>query len=167
MNELLAHLVGDYVLQTDHQAAEKTQDWRPALIHAITYTLPFVALTRSPGRLAAIAASHAVIDRYRLARHLCWAKNQLAPKRHRYPWSHAGSTGYHAEMAPYHHDESGCLAPGKPDYLAVWLMIIADNTMHLLINHLALRKNEYREILIKDPETVRRIRNAIDSVGDL
>jgi hypothetical protein len=139
-DQFLAHLFGDYVIQTDHQAAEKTQDWRPALIHGITYTLPFVALTRSPGRLAGIALSHALIDRYRLAKHVCWAKNQLAPERHRYPWSHAGPTGYHSNsFAPYQHDQTDCTVLGKPDYLAVWLMIAADNSIHLLLNRLILR----------------------------
>lgn len=139
-SQTVAHLVGDYLLQTDYQAQEKTQRWGPALAHAATYTLPFLALTRSPWRLAAIAGSHAVIDRYRLAKYLCWAKNQLAPKSYRYPWSHAGPAGYHSsDFAPYEHDQTDCTAPGKPDYLAVWLMIIADNTLHLLINRWVLR----------------------------
>src|SRR5882757_4236288 len=133
--QLLAHLAGDYCVQSDWMATEKTRSMPVALAHGITYTLPFLALTRTPWRLAAIAGSHAVIDRYRLARYLCWAKNQLAPERHRYPWSHAGPTGYHSNsFAPYQHDQTDCTVSGKPDYLAVWLMIIADNSLHLLIN---------------------------------
>lgn len=142
MNELLAHLFGDYCLQTDHQAIEKTQRWAPAIAHGLTYTVPFLALTRSPVRLAAIAGTHAAIDHYRLARYVCWAKNQLAPRRHRYPWSHAGSTGYHAEMAPYQHDQTDCVAPNKPEWMAFWLMVAADNACHLLVNRLVLRGEE-------------------------
>lgn len=121
MTEGLAHLVGDYLLQTHHQATRKTAAWGPALAHAATYTVPFVALTRSPGRLALIGVSHALIDRYRLARHLVWAKNQLAPRAYRPPHT---ATGYPVDT---------------PDWLAVWLLILADNTLHLLINHAALR----------------------------
>jgi hypothetical protein len=128
--QLLAHLCGDYLLQSDWQAQEKTQRWLPAVAHGITYTLPFVALTRSPARLAAIAASHTVIDRYRLARHVCWAKNQAAPARHRYPWSEGSRTGYRDD---------------RPDWLSVWLMIIADNSIHLLANALALTERKTDE----------------------
>ena len=117
--QLLAHLVGDYVVQSDWMATEKTHSWPVALAHGITYAVPFCALTRSPGRLAAIALSHAAIDRYRLARHLVWAKNQLAPKAYRYQWAEGSRTGYRDD---------------RPDWLAVWLMIIADNSAHLLLN---------------------------------
>jgi hypothetical protein len=64
-------------------------------------------------------------------------KNQLAPKAYRYPWSHADATGYHSDaFTPLQHDENpeGCTAPGKPAFMAVWLMILADNTVHLAIN---------------------------------
>ena len=124
-DQLLAHLVGDYCLQTHWQAQEKTRSWLPAAVHGISYALPFVALTRSPARLAAIAASHAVIDRYRLAKYLVWLKEQgLAPTSWCYPWSEAGPTGYPSDV---------------PDGLALALMILADNTCHLLINRLVLR----------------------------
>lgn len=123
MDQLLAHLTGDYLLQTHHQATQKVHRWGPALAHALTYTVPFAVLTRSPARLGVILGSHAVIDRYRLARHIVWAKNQLAPRDYR-PGHTA--TGY----------------PGDtPDWLAVWLLIAADNTLHLLINRLALPRS--------------------------
>lgn len=115
-NLLLAHLVGDYLAQTHHQAVRKTEAWGPALTHAATYTLCHLPLTRSPWRLAVIGGTHAVIDRYRLAKHVVWAKNQLAPKGYRPPHT---ATGYPEDTPPW---------------LAVWLMILADNTLHLLIN---------------------------------
>jgi hypothetical protein len=117
---LLAHLVGDYVLQTHYMATEKTKRWAPALLHAVTYGLPFLALTRSPAALAVIVGTHAVIDRYRLARHLVWLKNQLAPKAYR-PGHTA--TGYPEDT---------------PAWLAVWLLIIVDNVLHISINWAAL-----------------------------
>lgn len=122
MNEFLAHMLGDYVIQTDHMAARKTQAHGPAIAHALTYTLPFVAITRRWQPLLVIAGTHAVIDRYRLAKHVCWAKNQAAPVEWRPPHT---ATGY---------------SPDKPDWMAVWLLIFADNTMHAVINRWALRR---------------------------
>lgn len=116
---VLAHLFGDYFLQSDYMALEKTKRWFPAWAHALTYGLPYLYLTRSPLALAVIVVTHAVIDHYRLARYLVWAKNLLAPKAHRHPWSECSATGYHQD---------------RPAWLAVWLMVIADNTLHLAIN---------------------------------
>lgn len=116
---MLAHLLGDYVTQTHHQAQRKTQAWGPALAHAATYTACHLLVTRTPWRLAVIGGTHAVIDHYRLARWVVWAKNQAAPRQWR---SFPTATGY----------------PGNtPDWLAVWLLIAADNTIHLTINALA------------------------------
>lgn len=121
---LLAHLVGDYVIQSDWMAQEKTRRWWPAIVHAATYGAPYVLVTHSPLALAVIVVTHAVIDRYRLARHVVWAKNLLAPARYRHPWSECSATGYHQD---------------RPAWMAVWLLIIADNTLHLAINYGAVR----------------------------
>lgn len=120
MRETLAHLVGDYVLQSHWMAKAKTSQALPAAIHAATYTACFVPLTRDWRRLAVIGGTHYLIDRYRLARHVAWAKNQVGPKNWRPEHT---ATGF---------------SETDPDWLKFWLMIITDNTMHLLINHLAL-----------------------------
>jgi hypothetical protein len=120
---VLAHAVGDYVVQSHWMATQKTQRWWPAVAHAVTYALPFLLLTRSPLALPVIAGTHAVIDRYRLARHLVWLKNQLAPRAFRPAWADASATGYPSST---------------PAWLAVWLMILADNIVHILINQAAL-----------------------------
>jgi hypothetical protein len=120
---ILAHLVGDYIIQTDWMANEKTKRWWPAILHGLTYTLPYLLVTQHPLALFVIASTHVVIDRYRLAKHLCWAKNQLAPKSYRYTWEEGKATGYPAD---------------KPAFMAVWLMILADNTTHLVINAAAV-----------------------------
>lgn len=116
---LLAHLVGDYLLQSHWMACEKTKRWWPAVAHATVYTVPYVFVTQSVLALAVIGVTHAVIDRYRLARHLVWLKNQMAPKSFRPSWSDSKVTGYSSDT---------------PAWMATWLMIIADNTVHLLIN---------------------------------
>ncbi len=119
----IAHLLGDYVIQSDWMAEEKTKRWWPAVVHAVTYGLPFLLLTRNPVALAVIIGTHAVIDRYRLARHVCWAKNNLAPRGYNPPWRECKATGY---------------PESKPPWMAVWLMIVADNTLHVAINSAVL-----------------------------
>jgi len=120
---VLAHLTGDYLIQSDWMASEKTKRWRPAIAHGVTYTIPYALITQSPWALMVIASTHIVIDHYRLARHVCWFKNQLAPRRFRSSWQDCKATGYPSD---------------KPIWMAVWLMIIADNTMHLIINAFAV-----------------------------
>jgi hypothetical protein len=122
MNTLLAHLVGDYIFQTHHQASEKTKRWGPAVAHAATYTAAYLPLTRNFKALVVIGGSHVLIDRYRLARHIVWAKNQFAPEAYRPEHT---ATGYPDDTPPW---------------LSFWLLIAADNTLHLLINHIALKR---------------------------
>jgi Protein of unknown function (DUF3307) len=121
--QLLAHLIGDYLLQSDWMALGKVTGNFPAAVHALTYTIPFVILTRSPYRLAFISGSHFAIDRWRLARYVCWAKNNLAPPGFNPPWSECQATGYPSD---------------RPVWMTVWLMILADNTLHGVCNWLAL-----------------------------
>lgn len=120
---LIAHAIGDYVVQSDWMAMEKTKSWWPAIAHGVTYTLPFTAITRDKRALALIAAGHVVIDHYRVARYVVWAKNLAAPARYRHPWNECSGTGYHRD---------------RPDWMTVWLMIVADNVMHVLCNSVAL-----------------------------
>lgn len=117
---ILAHLVGDYLIQSHWMATEKVNRWWPAIAHGLTYTLPYVLVTQSLLALVVIAGTHIVIDRYRLAKHVVWLKNQIAPRAYR-PLHTA--TGYPIDAPPW---------------LAVWLLIVADNTLHLLINTAAV-----------------------------
>lgn len=112
----LAHMVGDYVIQSDWMASEKTKRWWPAVAHGVSYGVPFVLVTQSVLALVVIVGTHIVIDRYRLARHVVWFKNQLAPKAFRPGHTATG------------------MGAGKPDWMAVWLLIIADNVIHMLFN---------------------------------
>lgn len=121
---LLAHFVGDYLAQSDWMARMKTSRWFPAIVHALTYTACYLVVTRSIPALVVIGGTHAVIDRYRLARHVVYAKNFLAPA-HEWPpsWEECKATGYD---------------PTRPPWMTVWLMIIADNTIHMVINALSV-----------------------------
>jgi hypothetical protein len=112
-DETLAHLVGDYLAQTHKQATGKTSAWLPAVTHAASYTACFLPLTRSWKALAVIGSTHAVIDHYRPVPILRrWREGVDTP------------TGF---------------PEGTPDWLSGWLNIIADNTIHLLINRCALK----------------------------
>ncbi len=162
-DQLFAHLVGDYCLQSDWQALKKTEQnltgWTAVLVHAFTYSLPFLFLRPSLKAWAFIVITHVVIDHWRLARYVCWLKNFWAPKWitfdfletesakkslqeisvylkephgndgsgvrliRNYPWSECVGTGYHKD---------------RPPFLAVWLLFICDNTLHIGCNALAL-----------------------------
>jgi hypothetical protein len=101
-------------------ATQKTSRSIPALAHVLTYVLPFLIITQSIAALALIAGTHFVIDRWRLARFVVWAKNLIAPSASRTPpWSECTMTGY---------------PPDRPAWLTVWLLIIADNILHIAIN---------------------------------
>jgi hypothetical protein len=118
-----AHFVGDYLLQSDWMAQEKTKRWFPALMHGCFYTLPFILVTLNIWALLIICLTHVIIDRYRLVRYLIWLKNFIAPRRTWQPWKECKVTGYH-EL--------------RPAWMTVWLMIITDNLLHIIINSAAL-----------------------------
>lgn len=123
-DQLVAHAVGDYVLQSDWCANEKTKRSAAAAIHVALYVVPFLLLTSSAAAIATIAATHFVIDRWRLARFVCWAKNWIGPRGCNAPWRDRSATGYD---------------PARPAWLSVWLLIITDNIMHVVINAVAIR----------------------------
>lgn len=76
-----------------------------------------------------MVSTHFVIDRWRLARFVVWLKNYwFGPN-----WNMSAISYWH-----------GCNpATGYPDatpaWLAVWLLIIVDNIMHIAINGAALK----------------------------
>jgi Protein of unknown function (DUF3307) len=120
-DQLLAHAVGDYVLQSEWMATRKGRDSIAAGLHALCYTIPFLLLTGSPAALAFIAGTHFVIDRWRLARYVVWLKNRPFPGSR--PWRECRATGY---------------PPETPPYLSAWLLILVDNIMHVSMNGFAL-----------------------------
>jgi len=115
-------MVGDYIAQSDWMATRKTREHGPAAAHALAYTACFLPITRNPKALVLIGGTHFVIDRYRLARHVVWAKNQVAPADYRTPRT---STGY---------------SDATPPWMSTWLLIIVDNTMHACVNRWALKR---------------------------
>lgn len=114
---LLAHMLGDYFFQPNEMAQKKTSSTYWAFVHALVYSLATFLFFRDASWQAMwlIAGSHFLIDRFRLARYVIWLKEGARGK--------VTATGY---------------ADDVPTFLSVWLMIIVDNTLHLMIGALAL-----------------------------
>jgi len=122
MEQILAHLFGDYVLQSSHMALHKTRRGSVAILHATLYTIPFLLITLSPPALATILGTHALIDRYRLARYISRARNMLGDPAH---WQrYRTANGYPV---------------ATPVWLSAWLEIVIDNTLHLTINYFSIK----------------------------
>lgn len=123
-DQITVHAIGDYILQSDWMANEKTKRWFPAICHAVIYSLGFFLLQPSIPAWLTILGTHYLIDRYRLARYVVWAKNFIAPPKSNKPWADCAGTGYPS---------------ARPPWLAVWLLIFADNIIHICINGAALK----------------------------
>jgi hypothetical protein len=122
MEQLLLHLLGDYITQTDWMANNKTKAWWPAVVHGMVYTIPFwyfLDLWILPALI--IGGTHILIDHWRLARFVVFVKNWITNPKLR--WIDCNRTGYPNTM---------------PEWLSVWLLIITDNTLHLGINYLTI-----------------------------
>lgn len=125
MDQAVVHAIGDYLTQSDWMASGKTKSHFTAFCHALIYSLGFLVFRPSLAAWLVIFATHFLIDRYRLARYVVWAKNFFAPPGTNPPWSECkDSFGYPKD---------------RPIWLAMWLMVIADNIIHVCINGAALR----------------------------
>lgn len=108
---LLFHFIGDYIMQNDWMAQNKTKSFLPAFIHATIYSLPFLFVASLPF-WTVIYSTHFFIDRYRLAQYWIRLVNW------NWDWT-VNNYGYSKETPPW---------------LSTWLMIIVDNTWHIIIN---------------------------------
>lgn len=168
-DQLLVHAVGDYILQSDWMANGKTKRWLPAFVHALVYSCGFLVFCPSLRAWLVIFGTHLLIDRFRLARYVVWAKNWIAPLTW---WSHQkdgkwiGVSNQTASIwrhwidygdgeLPAEFKETITMAkmqnlpfvecaatgypPACPPWMAVWLLIIADNIMHIAINGAAIK----------------------------
>lgn len=120
-DQFMAHVVGDYVLQSEWMATQKGRRSLATLVHCLSYILPFLFLTQNPLTLAIIGGTHFIIDRWNLARYIVWIKNRPYPGSS--PWEDCKETGFPSST---------------PMWLSGWLLIVMDNIMHITINGLAL-----------------------------
>jgi len=131
MEQLLAHLVGDYWLQSMWMGVNKSKKTSICLFHCALYTLPFLFLTTNSCALSLIFATHFVQDRWQLARYFIWLKNHLNPELDYPSFDQCGTTGYYD-------DWNGSKKNAAPKFLTTWLYIITDNSYHLICNYLIL-----------------------------
>lgn len=110
---LIFHFIGDYLTQNHWLATNKTSNSLVAFYHVLIYSLPFLLIT-SLSAVAIILITHFFIDRFRLAQY--WIKLV------NWNWK-STNFGY---------------AEDVPKFLSIWLMIIVDNTFHIVINSLSI-----------------------------
>lgn len=111
---ILLHFVGDYLNQNNWMAQNKTKDWKPALVHALIYSVPFLYLVPDFYIWLPIFVTHYFIDRYRLAQY--WIKLVN--------WNWKSTNWGFSEQTP--------------PWLSNWLLFIVDNTFHIIINTLTI-----------------------------
>lgn len=114
----ILHLIGDYLLQNDWMAENKgkytAKGYMACLVHCALYTLPFALVYQSLHVEIIVFLSHFLIDKYKLAIYWIRLKN----------WYWSGDNFGYAE--------------DKPKWMSVWLLIIVDNTLHLICNYVAI-----------------------------
>lgn len=108
MEQLILHLVGDYLLQNDWMAQNKKNrglfGLRSCLVHCLLYAIPFFFIANSM-QVALIFSTHFLIDRWFFVK---WYMNMVGQKKFAQP-----------PMAP-------------------WSIFFVDNTFHLICNYLIL-----------------------------
>lgn len=108
MEQLILHLLGDYLLQTDWMAQnKKVKTWRGELacqVHCLLYSIPFL-LIGTWQQVLFIYVTHYLIDRFGFVK---WYMTTFDMKEFM-----------------------------KPP-LGPWSIFITDNTFHLICNYIAL-----------------------------
>lgn len=145
--QIVCHLIGDYLGQSHWMATEKTKRSLAAVAHIATYGLPFLLLQPSLTAFAFIVGTHFVIDRWRLARYVVFAKNFIAPRSAWPKWADCYQTGFHKDVPPW---------------LSTWLLIIVDNSIHIVLNAAAL---EYLNDIITPDWAIKALIIAIISAA--
>lgn len=151
MEQLLCHVVGDYVLQSDWMAMNKNKRTIPCLVHILIYTSVFLFLTTSWKALLVIGGVHFILDRFPIIiKRLIWMKNHVNPSICYPCYDFCDTTGYYDDsqfntgkyvnegQKNYVEDPERW---GKPRlfFITAWLYIITDNFLHLLTNYLAIK----------------------------
>lgn len=150
MTQLICHLFGDYVFQNQVMATRKRSSWLWAMVHVFIYSLVFLAVMRpSWSAMAVIAGTHLLIDRFALAgywiRFYGIGRYGLVASYIRDYWREdnvydrlSSDPDISVDLAYLEFDQWWPIPDPAPDYLAVWLTIIVDNSWHLAINSMAL-----------------------------
>lgn len=123
-DQLWAHALGDYVVQSDWMALHKRTSVFACGVHAISYSVGFWIIGASWTQLLFIAGTHFVIDHLAIARYIVWFKNKIWDWKTYPSFAECDRTGY----------------PNVGDaWMTVWLYIIVDNLLHVTCNAIAFR----------------------------
>jgi len=157
MEQLLAHIFGDFILQSDWMAMNKNKKTFNCLVHVLIYTSVFILLGASWQVLLVIGSTHFILDRFPIIiKKLIWWKNHFPTGKYP-PFPFCDTTGYYDD-SPYNTannqdiitygntfiDQSYQKPPTewgvkRHFFITVWLYIITDNFLHLTINYFALK----------------------------
>jgi hypothetical protein len=96
----------------ENKVKNTLEGYLACLVHCLLYSIPFYFIA-SFNALLVIFFTHFLIDKFRLAKYLCQLKN----------WTK---------------DPSG-FDSNTPAFLAVWLLIIVDNIIHITINYFSIK----------------------------
>jgi hypothetical protein len=122
INQILAHVFGDYILQNDWMAVNKSSNTKVCVVHSILYTLPFLFLTTNIYALFIICVSHFIIDRYSITKYINILKDKMYPKKYR-----------NTEYCKY----TG-LGANRIEGVKWFVYIVVDNALHIAINSVVL-----------------------------
>lgn len=118
MNQLLLHLLGDYIIQNDWMALNKKKmSWKGEIacqIHCISYSLPFFLIADGL-QVLFIYSTHYILDRFNLVGWFLAIRNGV--------WN-VDNFGFGKE---------------RPFAITIWLYIITDNVFHIYCNWFALK----------------------------
>ena len=140
MEQLLVHIFGDFFMQSDWIALNKSKRSFPCLVHVVIYTSCFLILTLSWKALLVIGGTHFIIDRFHTPlKRFIWLRGHMNPSLSYPEYKKCNSTGYFDD-SPYNTAKPSP-TDGTPRLfnISIWLYIIHDNWLHLAINYMALK----------------------------
>jgi len=88
MHWIYAHIIGDFLLQTDWMAKGKKESWWIAGIHTFFYMIPFILVHPSIQQAILIAAQHMIQDHSNFVKWLMVKKgSSIFAESPMAPWS--------------------------------------------------------------------------------
>lgn len=87
MNYLIAHLVGDYLIQNDWMALNKKKSSFVCFVHSITYLIPFLFLNLTWWQILLIGSQHFIQDRTNFVSWFMEIKGSKLFRDNMSPWS--------------------------------------------------------------------------------
>jgi len=130
MEQLLLHLVGDYIIQNDNVGIRKKEKSLTGLFycifHSITYALIFLLITTWEG-VVLIGISHFLIDRWNIVAYFTAFKNNVYKKIHK-----NNKIKKRLDLSNFGYIKE------RPFSITIWLYIIHDNIFHLLFNYIII-----------------------------